>query len=172
MRLFSFYQSSKMPQNQNYLGSPQTDIRSWTGNVPVTVSTSTEDFATGTHAAAVVTIPAPPPGYSNVICGIICSYSAGTPAGSLKIEDGSGNIVFSVDLAGINVWEFDFNPPRAFSNGVATIITLADGSASVVGKLNIIGRYTDTLGSMLPYTSLGFDFSQLGNSQYIPVLAL
>lgn len=162
------------PQNFNYLGDPAVDCREWVGSVPATVRSSTADYATATHAAAVITIPAPASPYSVVLSGVAWSYSGGTPAGSITVADG-GNTVFSQDISAAGLGSIAFNPPRRFSKATAVVVTLSDGGASVVGKVNVLGRYTDMMPPMETLTlNVGelFDFSQFVNSQYIPVLAL
>lgn len=163
-----------MPQNQNYLGNPNTDLNKWVGTVPASIRTSTEDYVTTTHTACVVTIPAPPPGWSNVIGGVAWSYTGGTATGSLTIADGSGNTVLSLDCVSSTTQSaVYFDPPRCFSNNTITTITLADGGAGATGKLNILGRYTTQVPiELTPYTSGGLDFEEPGNSQYIPIMAI
>lgn len=163
-----------MALGNNYLGVPQTDLKEWVGTVPASVRASTQDYATATHAAATITIPAPPLPYGNVLTGVAWSYIGGTPVGSLTVSDGSGNTVFSQDLNGVGNGSVVFNPPKRFGQNTATIITLADGGVSVVGKVSLLGHYADTVPSMASslVNSGEMDFSQPLNSEYIPVLAL
>ena len=105
------------------------------------------DYATATHAAAVITLLAPPTGYANVLTSVAWSYSGGTPSGgSIKIEDGSGNVVLFEDITAAGSVTFD--PPKRFTAATATIIMLADAGSGIVGKVSLIGKYANTLTGM------------------------
>ncbi len=95
------------------------------------------NYATATHAAATVTNAAVA-GQRTVIDGVAWSYSGGTPAGSLTITDG-GTTVFSVDVTANGPGQVTV--PKGLSSAVnsALVVTLADGGASLVGKVNVLG---------------------------------
>ena len=88
--------------------------------------------------AAVITYAAVV-GQRHVVGQIVCSYSATPTGGNLKIEDVSGNTIFSVDIPAAGVFVFPFPVPlRAAAQNTAMIITLASGAGTVVGKLNAV----------------------------------
>lgn len=94
---------------------------------------------TGTAAAAtavVITLDANPT-RGNILRQIICSYTAAPTGGRLTVEDGSGTIVFDVDIAAGGPTTIHFDPPLCGSTATDMIITLASGAGAVVGKLNV-----------------------------------
>jgi len=113
---------------------------SWDGRQVVNFPVSSGDYATGTNAAAVINLPAAGAGRNHVITGISCGYSATPTSGSIKIEDGSGVVVFKAPITSAGENTINFYPPKIGSPNTAMIITLAAGGAGVAGDLNIIGR--------------------------------
>lgn len=108
---------------------------------PLFHDVSTNDSATSsTNAAAVITYTAVP-NYSHVITGIAFSYSGGTPAGSLKIEDGSGNVVFFIDITQSGAGFFPFTPAKKGTKNRALIITLAAGGSGITGKVSVLSHW-------------------------------
>lgn len=99
-----------------------------------------DSYDTNTNDAAVVTYAAVS-GSKNSIEGVSWSYSGGTPTGSLTIEDGSGNVIFSEDITVAGPGFFNFSTLTGTVN-TAMIITLAAGGSGVVGKLNVLGHKT------------------------------
>lgn len=85
---------------------------------------------------AVVTVDADSK-VKNVLLAIYASYSANPAAGSLvKVEDGSGNIVFEQYISVANPPPIIFDPPLA--NAVANTllkITLTAGGSGISGAL-------------------------------------
>lgn len=86
--------------------------------------------------AAVVTYAAGAAGVAHVLGSISYSYSATPTGGNLKVEDGSGVVVFNVDVPAAGVGQITFRPPLRGTNATAMIVTLASGAGSVVGKVN------------------------------------
>ncbi len=86
--------------------------------------------------AAVVTVAADS-ARGIVLSQIHCAYSATPTGGNIKVEDGSGNTVFSMPLAGAGPHQIDFVPPLIGTKNTALIVTLASGAGAVVGALNI-----------------------------------
>ena len=74
------------------------------------------------------------------IAGVAWSYDI-TPAitGTLSVEDGSGNVVFSVDVTAGGPGFIPFDPPIEGSVNTAMIVTLSSGGAATVGKINALG---------------------------------
>lgn len=92
--------------------------------------------------AAVITYGVGGAGVMHVFDYVAWSYSGNPTGGNLKIEDGAGITVFSVDITTAGP---GFIP--AFFRGTANtacIITLASGGGSIVGKVNAIGKRTET----------------------------
>lgn len=112
----------------------------WDGPVP-NLPASSGDYATGTNAAAVITLPAAGVNRNHVVTGISFGYSATPASGShLKIEDGSGNIVYRTPVTDGGEQTVNFYPPKVFSSNSDLIVTLSAGGAGVKGDLNILGR--------------------------------
>lgn len=98
------------------------------------------------HTAAVITLAAATD-QAHVVSGVIYSYAgaANLPSevapGRLTIADGSDTI-FDIDIPSSGVFSIQFSPPKQGRAGRAMTITLADGGASVQGKLNLTGHWT------------------------------
>lgn len=110
---------------------------------PTALSTSLV-HAPASNTAAVVTISAAGAGVSNVISGVVASYSGGTPtAGNLKIEDGSGTTVFTCDVTAAGPLPIVFPRPIKGSANTQLIVTLAAGGSGVSGKVNVLNKWTE-----------------------------
>lgn len=92
--------------------------------------------------AAVVTYTAIQTG-RHVLRSIAWSYSAAPAAGSLKIENGSGNTVFAVNIVNAGWDQIVFVEPVVGSTNTDLIITLASGGSGVTGKLSITNHTTE-----------------------------
>lgn len=95
------------------------------------------------NTAAVITYAAAGAGISHVISGIAWSYSGAPTAGNLKVEDGSGTTVFSVDITAAGPGFIPFSTPLKGTANTAMIITLAAGGSGVSGKVNALGKWTE-----------------------------
>lgn len=99
---------------------------------------------TDTSAAdtdAVITLAAAGAGVSHVIRGIAWGYSEAPTGGSLTIEDGAANVVFSIPITGAGA---GFVP--VFGKGTANtdlIVTLAAGDGTCVGSVNVLEAWTE-----------------------------
>jgi hypothetical protein len=71
------------------------------------------------------------------------SYSGDPTGGNLKIEDGSGTTVFSVDVTSKGPGFFLFPEPLRGAANTALIVTLAAGGSGVSGKVNVLGKRTE-----------------------------
>jgi hypothetical protein len=107
--------------------------------VPRTLAAT--NYATATNASAIVTYAAVA-GQSNVISGIAFSYSGTPVGGSLTIADGA-TTVFSIDVISGGAGFIPFNPPVRGTTNTALTITLSGGGAGVVGKVSVLGRWTE-----------------------------
>jgi hypothetical protein len=105
-------------------------------NLPV----SSGDYATGTNTAAVITLSAAGAGRNHTLTGMSYGYSSAPTSGSIKIEDGSGNVVFRAPVTLAGQQTINFFPPKIGSQNTPMIITLAAGGSGVVGDINILGR--------------------------------
>jgi hypothetical protein len=99
------------------------------------IAGSTSDTANATHAAATLTYAAAGASKVNVISGIFWSYSAAPTGGNIQISDGS-NVIFNMDVTAAGAGFIPFNPPKKGSANTALTVTLADGGAAVVGRIN------------------------------------
>lgn len=103
---------------------------------------STNDVsAPASNTAAVITYAASSAAANvgHVVQGIVWSYSGGTPTGgNLKIENGSGVTVFSLDITSAGAGFIPFPLPKKGSGATALIITLAAGGSGVSGKVNVL----------------------------------
>jgi hypothetical protein len=99
--------------------------------------------APAVNTAAVVAYAAPNPvdGSAHVINGIAWSYSAAPTGGNLKVEDGSGNVVFTMDITAAGPGVIDFPLPKAGSPNATLTITLAAGGSGVTGKVSVLGHW-------------------------------
>lgn len=69
--------------------------------------------------------------------GLIAWSYSGTPTGgNLKVEDGAGTTVFSLDITTGGPGFLPFAPPLSGSRSTALVITLAAGGSGVSGKVN------------------------------------
>jgi hypothetical protein len=75
-------------------------------------------------------------GVSHCLGQVAWSYSGTPTGGNLKIEDGSGNTVFSMDITAAGPGCMAFKPPKKGTAGRALLITLAAGGSSKSGKLS------------------------------------
>jgi len=114
-----------------------------TGVPGAAVAVSTSDVhGPAANTAAIVTYAAAGAGVCHCISGIAYSY-LGVPTGSLKIEDGSGNVVFQLDTGIAGVGSFQFPRPKKGSPNTDMIITLGAGGVAVTGKLSILNHWTE-----------------------------
>lgn len=104
---------------------------------------STNVHVPSSNTAAVITYAAAGAGVSHVISGIAWSYSAAPTAGNLKVEDGSGTTVFSIDITAAGPGFIPFAAPLKGTANTAMIITLAAGGSGVSGKVNSLGKWTE-----------------------------
>lgn len=117
-------------------GSSQVDQKSRS------VSTSQVDTP-ASNIAAVITLITAGVGVSNVISGIAWSYTADPVGGNLMVENGSGIVIFSVDITNQGPGFIPFNPPKKGSTNTAMIITLSAGGVGVTGKVNLLNSWTE-----------------------------
>jgi hypothetical protein len=111
--------------------------------VPIADATS-DNNTPATNTNAVITYAAAGAGQVNVISGVAWSYSAAPTGGRLKIEDGSGNIVFDIDITAAGPGFIPFRPPKKGTANTALILTLYAGGSGVQGKVNALGAWTET----------------------------
>ena len=108
------------------------------------VSVSTGDVhAPASATAAVVTYAAAGAGVSHVISGIAYSYLGVPTSGNLKIEDGSGNVIFSIDTGIAGAGVIAFPRPKKGSANTDMIITLGSGGVAVTGKVSVLNHWTE-----------------------------
>jgi hypothetical protein len=100
------------------------------------VASSTSDVATPSSNAAATLNYAAAAGTNHCLGQVTWSYSGTPTGGNLKIEDGSGNTVFSMDITAGGPGNIVFGPPKRGSANTALIITLAAGGSGVSGKLS------------------------------------
>lgn len=114
-----------------------------TGNlVELSIQPPAVGIAGNVHApaadtAAVITKSAPTGTNVNVLGGVFWSYDADPTGGNLKIENGSGTTVFSIDITTGGAGFFPFDPPMKGDVETALIITLAAGGGAVSGKVSV-----------------------------------
>ena len=98
--------------------------------------------APAANTAAVVTYAAVP-ARSHAITGVGWSYSGAPAGGNLKIEDGAGVTVFTLDVTSGGAGVVYFAPLKRGATNTACIVTLAAGGAGVSGKVSVLGHLTD-----------------------------
>jgi hypothetical protein len=106
-----------------------------TVTVPLSAASTANVHAPAAATAAVIT--------KDLVAGkrhrleqVEWSYSAAPTGGNLKIEDGAGNVVFSLDITAAGPGFIPLSPAIVGTAGTAMIITLASGAGAVVGKVN------------------------------------
>ena len=105
------------------------------------IASANDVSAPASNTAAVVTYAANPV-FAHVITGIACSYSGTPTGGNLKVEDGSNNVVFTVDITDASAKTFYFDPNKqGAALNTAMIITLAAGGGGITGKVSVLGYY-------------------------------
>ena len=109
---------------------------------PRAVSTG-DVHAPAANTAAVVTYTAAGAGVSHALSGIAWSYSADPTGGNLKVEDGAGNVVFSLDITKGGPGFIPFPQPKKGSANTALVLTLAAGGSGISGKLSVLGHWTE-----------------------------
>jgi hypothetical protein len=106
-------------------------------------ASTTDVSAPASNTAAVVTYAAVSD-RRHAVSGVAWSYSAAPTGGNLKIEDGSGTTVFSLDITAAGPGAFYFSPsPKVGSLNTALILTLAAGGSGVSGKLSVLGHWKE-----------------------------
>lgn len=101
--------------------------------------------APAVNTAAVVTYAAAGAGIAHAISGIAYSYSAAPTGGNLKVEDGAGVTVFSLDITAAGPDVVYFDPPKKGAANTAMIVTLAAGGAGVTGKVSVLSHWTQNV---------------------------
>jgi hypothetical protein len=112
--------------------------------IPETLTGAAADVhAPSSNTAAVVTYSAAGASYKHVITGIAWSYSGDPTAGNLKIENGSGTVIFSIDITTKGPGVIYFSIPKKGSTNTAMIITLAAGGSGVTGKVSVLSHWVE-----------------------------
>jgi len=97
--------------------------------------TTSDVNAPASNTAAVLTYAAVSD-RRHVLDGIQWSYSGAPTGGNLKVEDGGGTTVFSLDVTAAGQGFVPFKPGLAGRVNTAMIVTLAAGGSGVTGKVN------------------------------------
>lgn len=106
----------------------------WQWSLPVKFDAA--DGVVGAGGAAAVLTIAADANSPIFIKAVIFGYSAAPTGGSIKIEDGAGNVVFpAMPITGAGMFEITFDPPRGGSANTAMVITLASPGGAVVGTI-------------------------------------
>ena len=99
--------------------------------------------APAANTVAVVSYAAAGAFLAHVLSGIAWSYSADPSGGNLKVEDGAGNVVFSLDITKGGPGFIQFPQPKKGSANTALVVTLAAGGAGISGKVSVLGHWTE-----------------------------
>lgn len=129
-------------------GSSSSSVTIASGQVLTTLEQSRSASSANVHipasnTASIVTISAAGSGVSNIIGGVAWSYSSPPASGNLKIEDGVGTTVFSIDITSAGPGFIPFARPMKGASNTALVVTLAAGGAGVLGKVNILSKWTE-----------------------------
>jgi hypothetical protein len=106
------------------------------------VADPSDAAAPSSNAAAVVTYSAVV-GQAHVVSAVGWSYSGTPTGGNIKIEDGSGNTVLSLDVTTGGAGVLKFDPYKRGTTNTALIVTLAAGGSGVSGKVSVFGHWTE-----------------------------
>jgi len=101
--------------------------------------TTADVHAPSANTAAVVTYAAVAH-RRHAIRGVAWSYSAAPTGGNLKVEDGTGTTVFTMDITAAGAGFVPFAPGLAGRANTALIVTLAAGGSGVSGKVSVLGH--------------------------------
>ena len=96
-------------------------------------------YARGVNAAAIVTFA--PGRVRYELFGVCWSYNAVPTNGRLTIMGGGFN--FDIDITADGPGFIPFPAPLHATDNTAIVVTLYAGGATVVGKLNVLGRGTE-----------------------------
>jgi hypothetical protein len=118
----------------NAINQHEYPIQTSTNNVNVPAS----------NTNAVITYAAGAAGVRHCIGGVAWSYSASPTGGRLKIEDGSGNIVFDIDITAGGPGFVPFAQPLQGTAATALIVTLTAGGSGIQGKVTVLNHWTET----------------------------
>jgi hypothetical protein len=111
--------------------------------IPATIDSSTDDAAAPAAGAPAVITYAADPNQRHVISGVAWSYSAAPAGGNLKLEDGAGHTVFSIDVTAAGFDTLEFEPFKRGSQNTAMTLTLAAGGAGVSGKVSVLSHWKE-----------------------------
>lgn len=129
-------------QQNNLSPAGVIDRASGAGAIVPSVPFATADIhEPAANTAAVVTYAAN--NAKHVIGGLSWSYSAAPTGGNLKIENGAGTTVYSVDITAAGPGSIEFPQARRGSSATALIITLAAGGGGITGKLNVTSHWIE-----------------------------
>jgi hypothetical protein len=101
------------------------------------LSSSTGDVAAPSSNTAAVVTYAASAGAGHCVGQVSWSYNGDPTAGNLKIEDGSGNVIFSIDITAGGPGSIAFTPPKKGTINTALIVTLAAGGSGISGKVSV-----------------------------------
>jgi hypothetical protein len=107
------------------------------------LSAAADVHAPSSNAAAIVTYAAGGAGVVHVISGVAWSYSAAPTGGNLKVENGSGVTVFTMDISTGGAGFIPFPFPKKGSANTAMITTLAAGGSGITGKVSVLNHWTE-----------------------------
>lgn len=111
----------------------------WNSNRPVDVS-STSDTASGTSGGEATITYAASPSQRHALYGVAWSYNGVTNgSGTLKVEAGSGNIVFQATVPANSAGSFPFEQGLRTSTNVDMIVRLR-GVTGCVGTVSTMGH--------------------------------
>ena len=134
------YQRQIVDDSGNVLGGTGFTVKA----LEASRAASTSDVhAPSSNTAAVVTYSAAGAGVAHVIGGIAWSYNGTPTGGNLKVEDGSGTTVFTVDITAAGPGCFMFSRPKKGTANTAMIVTLAAGGSGVTGKVSVTSHWTE-----------------------------
>ena len=122
----------------------QTDARLYRPKMagPALASTDLSVQPAGDTVATIV-LAAPGAGRRNVISGVAWSYTAAPANGNLRIHDGAGHTFLSVDIIAGGPGFIPFDPGLGAGSNRQIILTLAAGGGVILGKLNVLGAWTE-----------------------------
>lgn len=80
---------------------------------------------------------------SHIVSGVAWSYSGAPTGGNLKLENGAGSTIFSLDIGTAGAGLIVFPRPKRAAPNTALIVTLAAGGAGVSGKLSVLNHWEE-----------------------------
>lgn len=100
------------------------------------VASTADAVVAASNTVSIITYAAAGSGVSHVISALSFGYDGNPTGATLKMEDGSGNIIFRIPITQSGAGFIPFNGNKRGTTNTAMIITLSAGGSGVTGYIN------------------------------------